>query len=191
MSPAFRRAPLSIPIPTNITSIPRTSRVCERSPRKPAESISRPVRRSSIPRAKRFLFTQSCGLLSLHSRCCCMWGMFSCDACACSSRALLDNHACSAHVFERLVLIVRPHIDTAATFTYNVCRQPELTGIQCRELDAVVGGQAEDIDRVHTSLAQGFGEFGLLLMIVVKEAAVAVDERVHAFSNDGLDRAHV
>ena len=66
----------------------------------------------------------------------------------------------------------------------QICGESQLLCIQGCELDAVVGGQTEDVSFRYAGLLEVEIQPSGLAVSVVEEAAVAVNRRVRAFSED-------
>ncbi len=100
-----------------------------------------------------------------------------CDACD-------DLNACGLHVMQRGSHIAGEQVNAATGVGEHICGESQLLCIQGRKLDAVVGGQAEDISFRYASLLEEEIQPRGLAVSVVEEAAVAVDSRVRTFLKD-------
>jgi hypothetical protein len=80
-----------------------------------------------------------------------------------------------------------PEVDAATGREFEARPESQLNGIERRELHAVVGGEAADVDGVDGVCVEPFGEAGLVLASVVEEAAVAVDLGAGALREDAGD----
>ena len=82
-------------------------------------------------------------------------------------------------------------LDSAAAFGYYLGSKAQRRRIESAELDAVFGGQAEQIYGVYVPLAQARAQAGRAESSIVEERAMAVDAGVCSFLADFADLALV
>src|SRR5579884_1451653 len=92
-----------------------------------------------------------------------------------------EDDAGLLHRFDGLFGVVRLEVDAAAAVGDEEGPEALLDGVQSGELDAVVGGEAHDVDVVYALALEVVCQAGGLAMAVVEEAAVAVDLGIGAF----------
>ena len=98
--------------------------------------------------------------------------------------ALVNFHASAAHFIDGLLDVVRLKVHAPARILDEVSFETELHGIEGGEFDAVIGGQAADVNVGDVLGFEPFAEAGGFAVAIVEEPTVTVGGGVSSFSEN-------
>lgn len=99
--------------------------------------------------------------------------------------------SCGFHLLKGSLNVAKGEVDSAAGVGEKGGGKIFFEGVEDGEFDAVVGGDAADVEVGDSFVAEVVGEPSAVAMAIVVKAAVAVDGGVDAFAKDGVDSASV
>jgi hypothetical protein len=105
--------------------------------------------------------------------------------------ALQKNRAAAFHFIQRAIDVTSRKLDAAAAVEDDVRVQSELARIERAVFDAIIQGEAHEVDVLHVVLLQVTGEPGVAAMSVVEKRTVTINVSLGALVKNMSDTAGV
>jgi PurA ssDNA and RNA-binding protein len=105
--------------------------------------------------------------------------------------AFQDSRASLFHLIHRATDVAPLHLNSAAAVQDHVRVQAESAGVERAVFDAIVQGEAHQVNVLDAAFLQVMGQAGVTSMRVVKKRAVTIDPRIDALVENVSNSARV